>query len=261
MVGRVALAALFLTLFAILFHKPWRINGNARHFLILGLINSALPFFLYAYSAHWLNASIMSVLNATAPIWGILIGALFYSQRLTPPMTVGLLFGVVGVAVLVGFDPSLLNKEAYWAVVAGTGAACCYGIATHYTRRAPAVDPLTNAQGSMWAATFWLLPLTVLFPLQAPVQMPVAFALLALGILCTGIAYLLYFGLVRDIGATSTLTVTFMIPVFGVLWGHLFLAEPIGWQTYVGTCLVLLGTALVTGFRLTMLWQQNRTSD
>lgn len=259
MTGRVLCAALFLFAVARIVRKPLLLKGNAKHFMVLGFINSALPFFLFALSAHWLSASVMSVLNATAPIWGSLIGALFFQQRITWTGGVGLFLGVFGVSVLVGFDPLLVNAGAYWAVAAAAAAACCYGIATHYTRRAKAVEPFANAHGSMWAAALWLLPLTWFFPMNDAVTVPVGLALFALGILCTGIAYLLYFGLVRDIGATPTLTVTFMIPVFGVLWGHLFLNEPIGWQTFVGTLLVLCGTALVTGFRPDKIWQQSRT--
>jgi len=259
MTGRVLCAALFLFAVARIVRKPLLLKGNAKHFMVLGFINSALPFFLFALSAHWLSASVMSVLNATAPIWGSLIGALFFQQRITWTSGVGLFLGVFGVSVLVGFDPLLVNAGAFWAVAAAAAAACCYGIATHYTRRAKAVEPFANAHGSMWAAALWLVPLTWFFPMNDAVTVPVGLALFALGILCTGIAYLLYFGLVRDIGATPTLTVTFMIPVFGVLWGHLFLNEPIGWQTFVGTILVLCGTALVTGFRPDKIWQQSRT--
>jgi drug/metabolite transporter (DMT)-like permease len=259
MSGRVFCAAIFLLVVAKFLAKPLLISGNVRHYLLLGFINSALPFFLFALSAQWLSASVMSVLNATAPIWGCLIGSLFYQQHISWSAGVGLLFGVCGVSVLVGFDPILLKDGAYWAVAAAATAACCYGIATHYTRRARAVEPFANAHGSMWAATLWLLPAIWLFPLNSVVTTPVAMALLALGIICTGIAYLLYFGLVRDIGATPTLTVTFMIPVFGVLWGYVFLDEAVGWHTFIGTLMVLSGTALVTGFRPDKIWQYSRT--
>ena len=261
MTGRVVCAAIFLFAVAQFIKKPLLVQGNVKHYLVLGFINSALPFFLFAVSAHWLSASIMSVLNATAPIWGSLIGAMFFQQRISWTGGLGLFLGIFGVSVLVGFDPLLVNDGAYWAVAAAASAACCYGIATHYTRRAKAVEPFANAHGSMWAAALWLLPLTWFFPVNAQVTTAVGLALLALGILCTGIAYILYFGLVRDIGATPTLTVTFMIPVFGVLWGHLFVNEHIGWQTFVGTLLVLLGTALVTGFRPDKIWQQSRTRN
>jgi drug/metabolite transporter (DMT)-like permease len=171
-----------------------------------------------------------------------------------------LLLGVTGVAILVGFDPVLLQPGALLAVASAASAACCYGIATHYTRRAKAVEPFANAHGSMWGATLLLLPLATLSPPVAEISSSAALAVLALGVVCTGVAYLLYFKLVQEVGATPALTVTFLIPVFGVLWGALFLGEQVGWHTAAGAVTVLTGTALVTGFRPGQLLLQ-KTSE
>ena len=261
MAGRVALAAAFLALISWFWHRPLLVRGKIGHFLILGLINSALPFFLFAYAAHWLTASVLSVLNATAPIWGAVLGVVFFRQPLSFRLVTGLIMGVTGVAILVGFDAVVLQPNAGIAIAAGAGAACCYGLATHYTRRAAAVEPFANAHGSMWGALCWLLPVALL---QPPVAIPTLWqggALLLLGVLCTGVAYLLYFALVRDIGATPTLTVTFLIPVFGVSWGALFLDEAVGWHTLLGAVVVLAGTALVTGFSFANLWPEKQSES
>jgi drug/metabolite transporter (DMT)-like permease len=261
MAGRVGLAAVFLAVMSWLWHKPLLVQGKIRHFLILGLINSALPFFLFAYAAHWLTASVLSVLNATAPMWGALLGVLFFRQPLNFRLVTGLLLGVTGVAILVGFDAVVLQPSAGLAIAAGAGAACCYGLATHYTRRATAVEPFANAHGSMWGALCWLLPVALFQPPAAEPTLWQAGALLLLGVLCTGVAYLLYFALVRDIGATPTLTVTFLIPVFGVSWGALFLDEAVGWHTLLGAVVVLAGTALVTGFSCANLWPDKQSKN
>jgi drug/metabolite transporter (DMT)-like permease len=260
MAGRVALAAMFLACVGWWLGRQLSWRGRLRHFLLLGLLNSALPFFLFAYAARWLTASVLSVLNATAPLWGALLGALLFRQAVSLQMGLGLALGIVGVAVLVGFDPVLLKEGAVAAVAAAAGAACCYGLATHYTRRAVQVEPFANAHGSMWGALCWLLPLALFSPPPAVPGAVATSALLALGVICTGVAYLLYFGLVRDIGATPTLTVTFLIPVFGVSWGALFLNEAVGWHTLAGGLTVLCGTAMVTGFSPASLWQQMRTN-
>lgn len=254
--GRVLFAAVFLAVVALVLKKQLLLRANWRHYLQLGLINSALPFLLFAAAASVLTASLLSVLNATAPIWGALIGIVWFRQPLSIKVLSGLLLGVAGVAVLVGFDPVLLQPGALWAVAAAAGAACCYGIATHYTRRAKAVEPFANAHGSMWGALCWLVPVSFFIPASAPVTVGVAAAVLTLGVLCTGVAYLLYFRLVQEMGATQTLTVTFLIPVFGVLWGALFLGEKVGWHTLTGAVMVLTGTALVTGFNPAALRQQ-----
>lgn len=257
MSGRVLFAALFLSVIALLLHKELHWRQNWLHYLKLGFINSALPFLLFAYAATVLTASLLSVLNATAPIWGALIGILFFRQPLSFAVVAGLILGVCGVAILVGFDPVLLKSGALLAVAAAASAACCYGIATHYTRRAKAVEPFANAQGSMWGAVLVLLPLTLLPGPAIELSMQVALAVLVLGVICTGVAYLLYFKLVQEVGATPALTVTFLIPVFGVLWGALFLHEQVGWHTAVGALTVLTGTALVTGFRPQQLWRKS----
>ncbi|KKO43936.1 membrane protein [Arsukibacterium ikkense] len=252
MFGRVLLASLFLALVAMAYQRSLPVRQYAGHFMLLSFFNTALPFLLFAYAAQTLTVSLLAVLNATAPLWGALIGWLFFRQQMTLQVALGLVLGIGGVAILVGFDAVVADKAALPAIAAAAGAACCYGIATWYTRLAKPVPAFNNAHGNMWGATLWLLPLLWFIPM--PVAQPATqsmLAVLALGVLCTGIAYLLYFRLVQDLGATPTLTVTFLIPVFGVIWGHLFLDEAIGWHTLAGASIVIAGTMLVTGFSLT----------
>lgn len=245
---RVGLAALFLLAVSLVLRKQLRVRENWAHYLVLGLFNSALPFLLFAFAAKTLSVSMMSILNATAPIWGALIGAAWTRSQLAPRVLVGMVLGVVGVAILVGFDVSMSHKGTVPAILLGLGAAFSYGVATNYAKLAKKVDPFANAHGSMWAAAIIVAPAVPFFS-NAVVPTPtIALAVLGLGVLCTGVAYLLYFRLISDIGAASALTVTFLIPVFGVLWGHLVLDEIISWNTWFGACVVVLGTALVTGF-------------
>ncbi|WP_166839401.1 DMT family transporter [Rheinheimera pleomorphica] len=254
MFGRVFTAALFLALAALAFKRQLPLRQYAGHFMLLSFFNTALPFLLFAYAAQTLTASLLAVLNATAPLWGALIGWVFFRQPMSGKLALGLLLGVSGVAILVGFDAMLADSAALVAIAAAAAAACCYGIATWYTRLAKPVPAFINAHGSMWAASLWLMPLLWIIPL--PVSAPSTASLLAvltLGIICTGVAYLLYFRLVQDLGATPTLTVTFLIPVFGVLWGHLFLQETVGWHTLFGAAIVIAGTMLVTGFSVSAL--------
>ncbi len=245
---RVALAAVFLLLVAGFLKKSLPPILHWRHFLIIGFVNSALPFLLFAYAVQTLTASLLSIINATAPLWGALVGALWYRQPLKRQQMAGLLLGIAGVSVLVGFDSAAQLEGASLALLAGFGAACLYGVASVYTQSAAHVAPFDNAHGSMWAATLLLLPLVPFSPVHTVPDVPILLAVLMLGVLCTGFAYLLYFCLVADVGASAALSVTFLIPVFGIFWGYLFLDEPVGWHTVLGTLLVLLGTALVTGF-------------
>jgi len=245
---RVLFAALFLALVGLVLRKRLDIRANWKHYLMLGFFNSALPFLLFAWGARTLSASVLSVLNATAPMWGALLGALWGRGTITARTGLGLLLGTAGVALLVGFDDVSTRPGAALAVAAALAAALCYGIASLYAKSAKSVDPFANAHGTMWAAALFVLPALPFFPAPATPTPGVWAAVLALGVVCSGIAYLIYFKLIEDVGPTSALTVTFLNPVFGILWGALFLGEAVGWHTLAGSGIVLVGTALVTGF-------------
>jgi len=246
---RVVLAAMFLAVVGAYLKKALGARKHWRHFLVLGFFNSALPFLLFAYAATMVSASLLSILNATAPIWGAAIGAVWTRASLAPRQMIGLLLGIAGVALLAGVESLSLPAGGGAAILAALSAAGSYGIATTYARSAASVEPFANAHGSMWASVLLIAPALCFSPV--PPDFPaahVAAAVVALGVLCSGVAYLLYFRLIADIGATSALTVTFLIPVFGVLWGYAFLDEAVGWHTFAGAAIVLTGTALATGF-------------
>ena len=245
---RLLFAALFLTGVGVILKKRLGLREHWKHFLILGFFNSALPFLLFAFAARTLSASLLSVLNATAPLWGALLGVVWTRQPVNARTAAGLLMGTAGVALLVGFDSVSAAPGAGVAIAAGLCAALSYAIAGLYTKSAKNVDSFANAQGSMWSSTLWVLPALAFFPAPGEPTVGVWGAVIALGLLCSGIAYILFFRLIEELGATSALTVTFLIPVFGILWGVVFLDEVIGWHTFAGSAIVLAGTALVTGF-------------
>jgi drug/metabolite transporter (DMT)-like permease len=245
---RVGFAALFLALVGVFLKKRLDLRANWKHFLMLGLFNSALPFLLFAYAASTLSVSVMAVVNATAPMWGALLGAAWTRQPVNMRVALGLVLGTGGVALLLGFDPATTKPGAAIAIVAVLMAAISYSVASLYAKTAKSVEPFANAHGSMWAAVLLVLPLVPFFPAPGQPTVGVMGAALALGILCSGIAYILYFKLIDEVGTTSALTVTFLSPVFGILWGVLFLGEAIGWYTIAGSAIVLGSTALVTGF-------------
>jgi drug/metabolite transporter (DMT)-like permease len=246
---RAGVAAVFLLAVAVAFGKRLRWREHWRHHLVLGLLNSALPFLLFSAAAQSLSASLLSILNATAPIWGAAIGAVSLGTRLSRTASLGLGLGVGGVALLVGLDPASLRPGAGAAIAMGLAATFFYGIGSHYAKSAPAVEPFANAHGSMWGAALLIAPAVPFFSHPVEPSVTLALAVLGLGVVCSGVAYLLYFRLIADVGAASALTVTFLIPLFGVLWGHLVLGEPVGWNTLAGGGGVVLGAALVTGYR------------
>jgi drug/metabolite transporter (DMT)-like permease len=255
---RIGSGALFLLGTALLLRRSLAGSGrtvdNLRHYAILGFFNTGFPFLLFAYAATTLTASLLSILNSTAPIWGAVIGAAMTRTLPVPRVLLGLAAGTTGVALLVLKDASAAGAGSMLPVLAGIAAPFCYGLASHYARlRTGHLEPMTVAHGSMWGALACLAPTFAVAEVPAMPGAGVGAAALALGVFCTGLAYLMYFKLVKNVGATSALTVTFLIPAFGILWGVLFLGEDFGPATVLGATIVLVGTALVTGFNpLTM---------
>ncbi len=247
-VGRVLVAALILATYARLRRHPLRLGERWRAYLVLGLINAALPFVLVAIAELSIPASLAAMLNATTPLWGAMAAAWWLGDRLTLRKGLGLSGGVVGVAVVVGWAPLPLTGPALLGVTLMVLATLCYGLGGVYTRKAFAgVAPLELAVGQQFVASILLLPAVFAFP---PVALPTLEAIIALLVLAVGgtaIAYLLYFWLIERVGPTATLSVTFLIPVFGIIWSALILGEPLGLGQLVGLGLVLFSLTLAAG--------------
>ncbi|WP_413283144.1 DMT family transporter [Vibrio sp. MA40-2] len=246
--ARVLSAALFLLIVSIFIKRKLLLLKHKKHFFILGLFNTALPFLFFAYAAQTLNASTLSILNSTSAIWGAVISVFWTKTALTKNAVLGLMLGVIGVTVLVGWNGEHLGMDATLPIIAAISASACYGIASNYSRTVRQITSFDNAHGSMWAAVLIVLPLVFFIPIRETPTLDISLSVAALGVLCTGVAYLLYFNLVANIGAASALSVTFLIPAFGLFWGYVVLDEQVGWNTLFGTILVLSGTTLVTGF-------------
>ena len=238
-IAGLALAAYFR---AIGFDAQWR--RWWRQYVIVGLLTSAAPFLLYAYSALSLTAGLMAVINSSSPIWGALFSAWLLGERLSARAVAGLAIGVAGVALVT--RPDAGADFAALPALAAIGAAVCYGLAATYMRRWAKDTPSRGmALGTQIAGGVLLAPLIVFTPSTAALTPLVAGCLLAMGLICGAVAYLLYFRLVTDIGAAGALTVTYLIPIFGVLWGTLFLGETVSLVMLAGAGLVLLGTFFV----------------
>ena len=215
-----------------------------RQYVIVGIVSSAVPFLLWAYAALSVTAGLLSVLNATSPMWGALCSAVLLRERLNARRITGLGIGVLGVVLVT--QPASQPDLHYPAIVAALVAAFCYGlIATYIKRWASDVPSRGMAVGSQLAAGILLIPFIALWPPPGAPTPGATASILALGLVCSALAYLLYFRLIADIGATGALTVTYLIPVFGVLWGVLFLGESVSAAMLAGAALVIVGTLLV----------------
>ena len=245
---RVGLAALALVLYAIAAGRALKLRGRWRRFLVMGVFNAALPFTLISAAEIYLTASLAAILNSTTVLFTALVAAAWLGDPLTARKVVGVLVGIVGVTALVGWDPLPLNGPVLLSVAAVLGASVSYAVGAVYAKRAfDGVPSLTLATGQVTAAAGIMLPLAaVSLPDQAP-SVAVIACVLALAVLSTSVAYLLYFYLISSVGPTGTSTVTLLVPVFGLLFGVLLLGEPVGFGTLVGLCLILSSVVLITG--------------
>lgn len=245
---RVGIAALFLLPAAMLRGKLPIIAKHWKAILVVGTLNAALPFLLYAYAAQSLGAGFLSVSNAVTPVWGAVVGWLWLKDRLPMMRSLGLFVGVIGIVVLVWDKLSFQAGGTGPAVLAAISAPIFYGLAANWTKRyLSGVDALANATGSMIAASLVLLPFAIAAWPEAPVSFSAWRATVLLATVCTGAAYIVFFRLIASVGPTGAVSVTFLVPIFGVLWGVLFLDEALTSSIIMGASIILVGTALALG--------------
>jgi drug/metabolite transporter (DMT)-like permease len=243
--ARVALAAGVLLALAAVRRTSPGLRSRWRGFGIVGLVNSALPFVLFCFAEQTIGASTAGILNATSPFFGAIAAAIWLGEPLTVRKIGGMTLGLAGVVLLVGLQPEALTRETVLAIVACLAAALCYGLAGVYAKKQMQGTPsFALACGSQLAAAIILAPVLPFASVPGPVTGWVVFNVVALAVASTAIAYLIYFQLIADIGPSRALTVTFLIPLFGALWGYLFLGEAITANMLAGGALIIAGTAL-----------------
>jgi drug/metabolite transporter (DMT)-like permease len=230
------------------------LRAHWRKLLVLGLLNAAFPFALIATAELRLTASLAAMLNATVPFWAALFGVIWLGERITTRRALGLVLGVIGVGILVGWSPIRMTTETMLCVAAMLVSTCSYAASGVYTKRAlSGVPGPTLALGQQVGAAAWLIvPALWQLPSAHPTR-AAALSLLMLAVVSTAIAYLLYFHLIASIGPTNTTTVTYLIPLFGTVWGALFLHEPITPGMLIGLGLILGSVLLVNQVRLSSL--------
>ncbi|MED5525208.1 MAG: DMT family transporter [Pseudomonadota bacterium] len=240
---RVGIAA--LVLLPVLY---WRkqlglIRRHIKPLAFVGLTNSALPFSLFAFATLSLTAGLTAVLNSTAPFWTALVAFFFYGDKLSTQRVLGILVGFAGVLVLVW--PKLSASGALLAIGACLLASMSYGVSANYSKhKLEGVPPLVSTVGSQVTAALMLLPLAILYWPSHGISLHAWLAAAALGIACTGLAYLLFFRLIAQVGPANAVMVTFLIPVFGNLWGALFLDESVTLSLLLGGLVILAGVAI-----------------
>jgi drug/metabolite transporter (DMT)-like permease len=263
-VGSLAVAALRVTGAAMLLLPVLMLRGDLVRLrpllpalLVSALLSYVLPFIGLSQAARTLPAGLMSIMNATTPLWGALVGWWWAGERLSAGRLLGLAIGVGGVALLAA-DRSQIGSNAAWQAVAlCLGSTLMYALSVHQAKRyLSSLSPMSVSAGSLGFAAlmlavpaWWVGPQPVHGPALAWAQVPVAVwgAALGLAVFCTALAYVLFYRLIGRVGPTRAVTVTFLVPVFGMLWGSVFLGERISPSMLASTTVIVLGTLLSSG--------------
>jgi len=251
---RVALAAAMLWLFLLARREKLAMPpGAASAFLVLALLNNVVPFVMFAWAQETIPSGLASILNATTPIWGVVVAHFFTGdEKATPARIAGVILGFAGVAVMIGADLLGQIGRDVLGQLACLVATLCYALAGVYARRfrTMGVPPVAVATGQLSAASLVMLPLVLIFEppwRAAPPSLEAWAALIALALFCTSLAYILYFRLLASAGATNSLLVTFLIPITAILLGALFLDERLALRHFAGMALIAAGLAAIDG--------------
>ena len=256
---RVSLAALVLWGIALFCgHQLPRGRKTWQAFLALGLLNNVIPFGLIVFGQQTIGAGLAAILNATTPLWTVLVAALFLAdERFSKQKLFGVLLGLVGVIVMVGPDSLAGISRNLGAQLAVLGATLSYAFASVFGRRfaAAKISPLHTALGQVTASSFILVPLALMIDTPWASALPsqaTIFAILGLAVLSTAGGYLLFFNILERAGATNVSLVTLLIPPSAIAMGMLFLEETLQGIHFIGLALIILGLLSLQGrlFRL-----------
>ena len=246
---RVAIAALFLLPLLLWRGLGPQLAAHWKKVFFMGLFNSALPFACFCYALLSISTGLSSILNATVPLFGALVAWVWLKDRPHGSRVLGLLLGFAGVALLAwdkaSFKPDANGLSSAWAIMACLLGCLSYGISASFTKRhLGGLPSLVTATGSQLGASLGLaLPTWWLWPQHMPGS-SAWLAVLVLGVLCTGVAYVLFFWLIENVGPARSLTVTFVVPVFAVIYGAVFLQEAISLWMLLCAAIIVCGTAL-----------------
>ncbi len=221
-----------------------------KKLLIVGLLNTAIPFSLFNYAMYYLDAGLAAILNATAPMFGVVVAWLYLKEKISYSGVIGILLGFVGV-IIISVDPASSSKTSWLQsllpILAALGAAICYAIAASYLKRHLSdAKPFAVAAGSQIASIVLLFPLAIT---HLPAEMPSVnawFSAIVLAVFCTGLAYVMYFDLIDKIGPSKAITVGYLLPFFGIMWGVTVLGETLTLKQVIGSGCVIAGVLLAT---------------
>jgi len=245
---RTSIAGIVLLPLLFIYKQQKSISGHWFAVFIGSLFNTTIPFVLFGYAVLTLTAGLSSILNATTPMFAAIVAYFWLKDKLSSSAVLGLIIGFLGVYILMADKIAVNQQHFILPTLAILGATLCYGIGANFTKKyLQGMKPLALATSSQLCSAALLIPISLFY---LPAQLP-SFAAMAavssLGVLCTGVAYVIFFRLIAEMGPAKAVSVTYLIPVFGLIWGILFLDEKITSTILVGCTVILMGVGLATG--------------
>lgn len=243
---RITIAALVMIVFFASMKRLPSYKTHWKKYFILGFLNLVFPFALVSFSIANLNASIGAILNATTPLFTMVISSFWLKEKMTMRKVTGLFIGLVGLTVLVGWIPLALTGKVILSLLFSLLAAFSFGLGAVYTRiHMKQCDPFKTATGQLSAAALLVLPLIMHDAPGTSFTSEIIFVVAMLAVLCTAVGYGLYFKLISRIGSVNASLVTLLVPVFSLIWAMLFLQEPITLALIIGLILILGSLKLI----------------
>jgi drug/metabolite transporter (DMT)-like permease len=246
--GRTLTGGLVMTAFVLSTRVPMQVPRFWKGYLVVGTVGVALPFWLIGTAMKTIDASTAAILNATSPIFGAIVAAVWLREKLTVEKVLGIAISIAGIAILVGWTPRPMSREELVACSLSLVACACYGFVAVFTKvKLKDAPSSAMSTASCLVAAAAMAPFTPWHVAAGPVPMAAWLSIAALWIFCTGIAFILYYRLIADLGPTRAVMVTLLIPVFGIFWGVVFLGEPVTAGRLASCATVLAGCALALG--------------
>lgn len=247
---RTMLAGLVLLIVLAFRRQISTLLNHWKSFIPLGLLDSSLPYMLSAYAALHIPSGTISVINAVTPLWGALVAWLWLGIRLTLTGAIGLLIGLLGIVFLVWDRFELALSDSTFALTAAVCGPICYALSACYAKKyLSSFNPFVNATGSSLTSGVLLLPLAWFWWPETEVSAHAWYAALVLAVVCSAIAYVLYYRLIQHIGPARAMTVSYLVPVVGLFWGWALMDEQLTARTIAGVMLIFSGLALANSVR------------
>ena len=246
MSSRIIIAAVFMIIIIALLGSMPDYRKNWKHFTVLGLLNLVIPFSLISFAVSYLNASLSAILNATTPLFTMLVSTIWLKESFNLRKLSGLFLGLGGLIILVGWIPLEMKPLTIVSIGLSLLSSLCYGLAAIYARLyLKGSAPMKTAGGQLSAAALMVIPLLFISYKGDLLSLKVSMVIFILAIFCTALAYALYFRLIEKVGSTNASVVTLLVPVFSLLWSFLFLQEPITPAVVAGLALILASMRMV----------------